>query len=56
VIHGTDVTLLQAILHVTEHVSHHMGQIIWIAKARTGADLEMWNVENGVATPAWPHV
>jgi uncharacterized damage-inducible protein DinB len=54
-IQGTDVTLLEAILHVTEHVSHHTGQIIWIAKARTGADMAMWKVENGVAKPVWPH-
>jgi uncharacterized damage-inducible protein DinB len=35
VIQGRDVTVLGAILHVVEHVSHHTGQILWIAKART---------------------
>jgi uncharacterized damage-inducible protein DinB len=53
VIQGREVTLLEAILHVVEHVSHHTGQILWIAKARTGADLELWKVEAGVATPTW---
>ena len=53
VIQGTDVTVLEAILHVVEHVSHHTGQILWIAKARTGRDLGFWKVEAGVATPAF---
>jgi uncharacterized damage-inducible protein DinB len=52
-IQGGDVTLLEAILHVVEHVSHHTGQILWIAKARSGADLGFWRVEDGVATPTW---
>ena len=53
VIQGTDVTLLEAILHVVEHVSHHTGQILWIAKARSGTDLGFWSVREGVATPTW---
>ena len=30
------------------------GQIIWIAKARTGRDLGFYEVEGGVARPRWP--
>jgi hypothetical protein len=41
-IQGYDVTVLEAIYHVTEHFSMHTGQIIWIAKARTGTDLRLW--------------
>jgi uncharacterized damage-inducible protein DinB len=41
-IQGYDVTVLEAIYHVVEHFSMHTGQIIWIAKARTGADLSLW--------------
>jgi uncharacterized damage-inducible protein DinB len=52
-IQGHEVTLLEAILHVVEHVSHHTGQILWIAKARSNADLGLWRVEQGIATPAW---
>src|SRR5688500_2871085 len=52
-IQGNEVTLLEAILHVVEHVSHHTGQILWIAKARTGRDLGLWHIRSGVATPAW---
>jgi uncharacterized damage-inducible protein DinB len=41
-IQGYDVTLLGAIYHVVEHFSMHTGQIIVIAKARTGRDLKLW--------------
>jgi uncharacterized damage-inducible protein DinB len=41
-IQGYDVTVLEAIYHVVEHFSMHTGQIIWIAKARTGDDLKLW--------------
>jgi uncharacterized damage-inducible protein DinB len=39
VIQGFSVTGLQAVLHVTEHFSHHAGQIIYLAKLRTGRNL-----------------
>ena len=32
----------------------HTGQIIWIAKARTGRDLGFYEVEGDVARPSWP--
>jgi uncharacterized damage-inducible protein DinB len=41
-IQGYDVTVLEAIYHVVEHFSMHTGQIILIAKARTGANLKLW--------------
>jgi uncharacterized damage-inducible protein DinB len=41
-IQGYDVSVLEAIYHVTEHFGMHTGQIIWIAKARTGSDLRLW--------------
>jgi uncharacterized damage-inducible protein DinB len=52
-IQGRDVSVLEAVLHVVEHVSHHTGQILWIAKARSGRDLGLWSVRAGVATPTW---
>lgn len=52
-IQGREVSLLEAILHVVEHVSHHTGQILWIAKARSGQDLGLWHVRDGIATPTW---
>jgi uncharacterized damage-inducible protein DinB len=41
-IQGYDVTVLDAIYHVVEHFSMHTGQIILLAKARAGIDLELW--------------
>jgi uncharacterized damage-inducible protein DinB len=37
-----DVTVLEAIYHVVEHFSMHTGQIIMLSKARTAADLNLW--------------
>lgn len=37
-----DVTIFEAIYHVVEHFSMHTGQIILLAKARTGKDLKLW--------------
>ena len=54
VIQGQRVNVLEAILHVVEHVSHHMGQLLWIAKARSGTDLGLWRIDDAVATPQWP--
>ena len=42
VIQGNDVTVLEAVYHVVEHFSMHTGQIILLAKARTGSDLALW--------------
>jgi uncharacterized damage-inducible protein DinB len=38
-IQGYDVTVLEAIYHVVEHFAQHTGQIIFLTKALTGADL-----------------
>jgi uncharacterized damage-inducible protein DinB len=37
-IQGFEVTGLEAIYHVVEHFSWHVGQAVWIAKARAGID------------------
>ena len=53
-IQGNDVTVLQAIYHVVEHFSMHTGQILYIAKLRTGADLGLWRIgPDGSARRAW---
>jgi uncharacterized damage-inducible protein DinB len=41
-IQGYEVTVLDAIYHVVEHAGMHTGQIILIAKMRTGRDLRLW--------------
>ncbi len=37
-----DVTVLQAIYHVVEHFSQHVGQIIFATKMLTGEDLQFY--------------
>jgi uncharacterized damage-inducible protein DinB len=38
-VQGYEVTVLEAVYHVTEHFSHHAGQIILATKMWTGEDL-----------------
>jgi uncharacterized damage-inducible protein DinB len=42
-IQGYDVTVLEAVYHVVEHFGMHTGQIILLTKARTAADLTLWD-------------
>jgi len=53
VIQGMDVTYLEAVFHAVEHFSMHTGQIIYITKQRTGADLRFYDVRDGIATRNW---
>ena len=53
VIQGMDVTHLEAVFHAVEHFSMHTGQIIYITKLRTGADLRFYEVEKGIAKKNW---
>jgi len=39
-----ELTCLDAISHVVEHVSQHMGQIIFITKLRKGVDLKFYDL------------
>ena len=41
-IQNYDTTVLRAIYHVVEHFSTHVGQIVMLAKMRTGKDLKLW--------------
>jgi uncharacterized damage-inducible protein DinB len=40
-IQGYRVTGLEAVCHVSEHFSHHAGQIIYITKMTRGKDLRL---------------
>lgn len=53
-IQGRRVTLLQAIYHAVEHFGMHTGQIIYIAKLRSGSDLGFYRVVDGIPRAAWP--
>lgn len=54
VIQGQSVTGFEAVYTVVEHFSMHTGQIIYIAKLRSGRDLGFYEVTNGIARPRWP--
>lgn len=53
VIQGREVSVLQALYHTVEHFGMHTGQIIYITKLRTGADLGFYEVQEGSARPTW---
>jgi len=52
-IQGNRVTVLEAIYHVVEHFSMHTGQIVYIAKQRTGADLGFYEIVDGLPVKRW---
>ena len=52
-IQGLDVTVLGAVYHVVEHFAMHTGQIVHITKQLTGADLQFYEVDGGVARRNW---
>jgi uncharacterized damage-inducible protein DinB len=43
-IQGSDVSVLEAILHVVEHFSMHVGQILYITKQVTADDLHFYDL------------
>ena len=49
-IQGSDVDILEAIFHVTEHFSMHTGQIILLTKLLTGTGLHFYDFEGDVPT------
>ena len=52
-IQGSDVDVLEAIFHVTEHFSMHTGQIILLTKLLTARDLHFYDFEEGVPVERW---
>ena len=55
-IQGRDVTVLDAIYHVVEHFSLHLGQIILIAKLHTPGAVRFYEDAGGLARPLWPEL
>ncbi len=53
VIQGFQVTVLEALYHVVEHFSMHTGQILYLAKQRTGKDLGFYRKKGGGLETAW---
>lgn len=53
-IQGLDVSVLQAVYHVVEHFSTHVGQLVYIAKLRTGRDLGLYEINaDGTVSRGW---
>ncbi len=52
-IQGSEVDVLHAIFHVTEHFSMHTGQIIMLTKMLTATDLSFYGFEDGVPAHRW---
>ncbi len=45
-IQGLETTVFEAIYHVVEHFSMHTGQVLYIAKLRSGRDLGFYEVDD----------
>jgi uncharacterized damage-inducible protein DinB len=52
-IQGRHTNVLRAIYHVVEHFGMHTGQILYIAKLRTGRDLGFYRDAGGLAVEDW---
>ena len=55
---GRDVNVLEAVYHVVEHFSGHVGQIILIAKMQQPGAIRFYEDAGGLARPIWdiaPH-
>ena len=53
-IQGINVSVLEAVYHVVEHFSTHVGQIIYITKMRTGKDLRFYAINSdGTVRRGW---
>ena len=52
-IQSSDVDVLEAIFHVTEHFSMHTGQIIMLTKMLTGSDMHFYDFEAGEPVERW---
>lgn len=52
-IQGREVSVLEAVYHVVEHFSLHLGQIILIAKLSAPGSIQFYRDEGGLARPLW---
>ena len=52
-IQGSDVDVMEAVFHVTEHFSMHTGQIIMMTKMLTPSDLRFYGFEDGAPVHRW---
>ena len=52
-IQGRDLTVLDAVFHVTEHFAYHLGQIILVAKMFAPGGVHFYEDAGGLARPLW---
>lgn len=52
-IQGRETTVLEAVYHVVEHFSMHVGQIILVAKMHAPGAVQFYEDAGGLARPAW---
>ena len=52
-IQGRHMTVLEAVFHVVEHFSFHMGQIVYVAKLRAPGSIQFYDDTGGLARPKW---
>jgi uncharacterized damage-inducible protein DinB len=52
-IQGRELTVLEAVYHVVEHFSGHVGQIVLIAKAQSPGAIRFYEDAGGLARPIW---
>jgi uncharacterized damage-inducible protein DinB len=52
-IQGREITVLDAIFHVTEHFAYHLGQIILVAKMFAPDGVHFYEDAGGLARPLW---
>jgi uncharacterized damage-inducible protein DinB len=52
-IQGSEVDILEAVFHVTEHFSMHTGQIIMLTKLLTATDLRFYGFEDSAPVHRW---
>jgi uncharacterized damage-inducible protein DinB len=53
VIQGSDVDVMEAVFHVTEHFSMHAGQIFLLTKLLTASDLRFYDFEANAPVERW---
>jgi len=55
-IQAREVTVLEAVYHVVEHFSLHLGQIVFVAKLHTPGAVRFYEDAGGLARPLWPEL
>ena len=51
-----ELSVLEAVYHVVEHFSLHLGQIIFIAKLHAPGGVRFYEDAGGLARPLWPEL